>query len=444
MDTQPQQLTEDIKNHKSQAEFEEEIPASDNLPIIGKDLGIQNPVMNSEQVLHLQRTIGNQATAQILQRSPQKKSLITNLKMVTPDSQLGSSLSRKPKTVIQRVNKEEEDGQITRSDAMYDVNDEDYDEDLDDSVEDQQITRSDDNVGLEDENEDSKDPDWSPHDLKEDVASKGLKVGRKAYSLKKKISFINKVSDGSETGDIAPTTVLDFFSFAFSEGWALGKLIMAIKKLKSGIKRRKVLQEAAKSGGVIDDTKRQSPYKEPPITKDDTEANNLAEAAWYGYSKVKRLVRMLILKISLKLIKIVSHIITLVTGGTSALVTESLALAASSASALKTLIVSGKGIYKFFKGTRGVNRAKNAGTMFNLAKSGNTDAAALIIKMNPFDGFSDKAKSWIKKKVGVSTIELAKPDSPEAFIEQLNDPNIYTPDMLKELRKNIANKMKST
>lgn len=447
-----QQLTEDLKA-TSTSDEQSAVGASSSF--MDGDLDVSNPTMNPAQVLRLQRTIGNQATAQLLQRTPKKTSAFSNLKMATPDSKLRQPISRKPNKVIQR--EENEDEQIVRSNAMYEVNEEDYDEDLDESVEDQQITRSDGMLdendedeqitrsdAMLDENEDNKDPDWNPHDVKTEMAKTGLKMGRKGYAMSNKVKFIKKVSDGTDDGNIAPGTVMEMFEFGLSEGWALGKLIMAIKKLKSGIKRRGALKEAAKSGGVIGDNKYKSPYKDPAITKDDVESNQLAEAAWYGFSKVKRLVWMLILKIALKLIKIVAHIITLISGGTSSIVTESLALAASSASALRTLVTSAKGIYKHFKGTRGVNRAKNADTMVDLAKTGNVDAAALIIKMNPFDGFSDKAKKWFKKKAGFNSTKFEKPDSPEEFIKQLQDQKIYTPELMKELRKGVSNKMKST
>jgi|GEM_PF-4504410 len=469
----PQHIKNDAKNNNKAVtappELEDEFSQQRDVAV--NDIGTSHYTPN--QILNLQRVVGNQAVQRIIQTKP---------KSATPVTSIGPISISPAKPKIQREPNDEDDDdneQITRSNEDFAVNEEDYDEDLDDSGDVGQITRQDEMSTTDENNNDNQEitrqdemsvdeqqqtiesqqntgKNSDPNSTKKKVEDGGkgaVKLGRKGWSIADKASFIKNVKNGSEDGNILPTTVFEGFEFALSEGWTLGKLITAIKKLKSGLKRRAALKEASESHGIIGEGKYKAPYTENPQTEQEKDSNKLAEAAWYGFSKVKRLVWMLVIKIALKLVKMVMHVLSIISGGTSALVTESIALGASVASGLKTLITSGKGVYKALKGTRGANRKKNADTMVDLAIKGNKDAAELVLKLNPFDGFTDtvkkKLKNGIRNKIGVTqkimdeSPELIKPNSVDEFIEQLQNPNIYTPDVMKALRKEVAGKLKS-
>lgn len=127
--------------------------------------------------------------------------------------------------------------------------------------------------------------------------------------------------------------------------------------------------------------------------------DDVAQSLMYGYAKVKRALYWNIGKFGIGLSKTIARLVTLLTGGATALVTESIALAADLATAAMTLGRKAKGIYKAIRGTRGKARLQNAGVIYDRAMQGDARALKLMIALKPFG-----LLSTIKNKTFINNI----------------------------------------
>jgi hypothetical protein len=134
-------------------------------------------------------------------------------------------------------------------------------------------------------------------------------------------------------------------------------------------------------------------------------ADDLAKSLIYGFAKVKRALYWNITKFGLSLSKSIARIVTLLTGGATALVTESIALAADLASAVMTIGRKAKGIFKAIRGTRGKARGQNAEMIYDSAMKGDKRALKLIIAFKPFGMVAS-----LKDKVSYANIPTAEPE----------------------------------
>jgi hypothetical protein len=136
----------------------------------------------------------------------------------------------------------------------------------------------------------------------------------------------------------------------------------------------------------------------------DEDGIKLHDIAKYAYKKTSRAFRYSIAKIALKIVRMIALIITLLTGGTSAVVTASIAAIAAAVETLGSLYRKIKGFIKKIRGTRGANRNKNAEELVKLAKGGNEAAAQTIIDVDPFDATTMKAMRAITNKLGAKLV----------------------------------------
>lgn len=133
--------------------------------------------------------------------------------------------------------------------------------------------------------------------------------------------------------------------------------------------------------------------------------DDLAKSLVYGFAKVKRALYWHITKFGLSLSRSIARTVTLLTGGATALVTESIALAADLATAVMTLGRKAKGIFKAIRGTRGKARAQNAEMIYDSAMKGDKRALKLIIAFKPFGMVAS-----IKDKVSITSIPTTEPE----------------------------------
>jgi len=96
----------------------------------------------------------------------------------------------------------------------------------------------------------------------------------------------------------------------------------------------------------------------------------IADITEYALKKVSRSFYTSIAEAVLSALKGVTRIITITTGGMSAIFSESIRLASDVALKAKTAFDMVKGAFKFFRGTKGVARKENAEKLFNLVASG--------------------------------------------------------------------------
>jgi hypothetical protein len=128
-------------------------------------------------------------------------------------------------------------------------------------------------------------------------------------------------------------------------------------------------------------------YKEMKALQDSLKSNKdegLQEALGYSYDKVKRSVWEGFADVVINVTQSICRVITVLSGGTAAVVTSIIDAAGTIAKTVKTLIHAGKGFYKWVIGTRGVNRKLGAGEIVGYAASGNPDAIKVIHTFKPF------------------------------------------------------------
>lgn len=128
----------------------------------------------------------------------------------------------------------------------------------------------------------------------------------------------------------------------------------------------------------------------------------LYDVAKYGYKKTRRAFSTSMAKIALRVVRMIALIITVLTGGTTAAVTGAIAAISAIVESSETLYRKIKGFGKWVSGSRGANRKKNAEELVKLAKGGNTDAAQTILDVNPFDELTMKTLRKLANKLPTS------------------------------------------
>ncbi len=113
----------------------------------------------------------------------------------------------------------------------------------------------------------------------------------------------------------------------------------------------------------------------------DPLAQGVLDAARYGAAKVGRAFAESIVKAAIKSAKAAAAIIDLVTGGTLIFATSIVKLITTAATAFFEGFHAAKAIYKIAKGTKGVRRAQNAEALITAAYKGQPDAAMLLLKL---------------------------------------------------------------
>ncbi len=107
-------------------------------------------------------------------------------------------------------------------------------------------------------------------------------------------------------------------------------------------------------------------------------SEDLAEVAEYALAKVARSYYESMAQGILEGIQAVTRIVTIASGATAALFTEPINLASKLVQTTISLYHMVKGIFKFFRGTRGVGRKNNAEKVFNLCASGNPQGLTFL------------------------------------------------------------------
>ena len=107
-------------------------------------------------------------------------------------------------------------------------------------------------------------------------------------------------------------------------------------------------------------------------------SEDLAEIAEYALGKVARSYYESMAQGILEGLQAVTRIVTIATGSVAGLFTEPIRLAAKLVNSAISLYHMVKGVFKFFKGTRGVGRKNNAEKVFDLCASGNPQGLTFL------------------------------------------------------------------
>ncbi|MEM7797615.1 MAG: hypothetical protein AAF633_00370 [Chloroflexota bacterium] len=121
--------------------------------------------------------------------------------------------------------------------------------------------------------------------------------------------------------------------------------------------------------------------------------------AQYGDGKVLRRYYESVLKAVLSGCRAAMRIITFVTGGAAAIITESINLAAALIEKVGTLYHEVKGFYKWMVNSKGKNRQENATQLVNLAMQGSPDAQRLVKNLTGAAVFDPASKQTLIAQV---------------------------------------------
>jgi hypothetical protein len=196
------------------------------------------------------------------------------------------------------------------------------------------------------------------------------------------------------------------------------------KAAHSAYKRRSSFFEALKAARIRGDESRVP-------TKADIQ---LRDSAKYAYHKTNRAFWGNVGRFFASLVKYFMRLITVLTGGTSALGTETIALVIDIGQAVEAFGRRVKGVFKSLTGKRGKHRRENAATVYKHALDGDSIALNLLLELKPF-GTWDKLKGKLPR-----TASLPKTEGQMLAYLQAHD----KPSEEKAMIMEIAAKMKST
>ena len=174
--------------------------------------------------------------------------------------------------------------------------------------------------------------------------------------IKKGISGVSSEEVGKgllgKAGEILQSTAMWFAGKAFGAIAIGADLIKAFQYHKQ---RRDGYHEAMKRSEIEDD----GTTKLKADNKDDTKKVRLGKVAYYAWRKTSRAFSKTLLRAVLKIVKWVAHAITMLSGGSSAIVTEAIALGADVTRYIGILVDKAKG---FISGSR-ISEVPTANTM---------------------------------------------------------------------------------
>jgi hypothetical protein len=201
-------------------------------------------------------------------------------------------------------------------------------------------------------------------------------------------------------------------------------LIMNANKVKGSYKRRKAFETAMKASD-------ERVTGKPSPAPGDVE---MQASSKYAYKKVNRGFWKNVVNFFGSLATTVLHLVTILTGGASALGTETAALVINVAKSINSLGHKIKGGVKYVLGMRGRNRQINATQVFNNAAGGDTVALKLLLDLKPYG-------NWKKLKAKLPGMT----DKPKTESDMLRYLAAHGPGAEQDATINqIAKKMKSS
>lgn len=149
--------------------------------------------------------------------------------------------------------------------------------------------------------------------------------------------------------------------------------------------------------------------------------------------------------LSAVVVKFFTRLTTMLTGGTSAVVTESIGLTADLFRLSKSIALKGKGLYKWLAGTRGVNRRFHTLNMFDAVLQGDKNARiyfnSLLISSTDLElrAFSMALENHFKSNPQPQ--KMTREEFFERVFEQLPDKLKSNPKIKKKIKDKIQDKV---
>jgi hypothetical protein len=242
-----------------------------------------------------------------------------------------------------------------------------------------------------------------------------------AVSLDSSLSAVDSASDaGGEGVQGIMSSVGTFFDTPPMN--VILPIVMLISRIHLAVvkyKQMKAFKAMMKSGGGNTKTakKRSTALQGPDMV------------GAYGFAKTKRGFWMRVIKAAITVGQILARLITILSGGTAALISEAVGASLSLSQGVIKVGQSLKGIYKMIIGKRGKRRLEGANTIVDLAIDGNQDMLKFLVEGEVFGKaywftrnkkFKDEAEGDIPKERYEALEKLAtKPQNIDEMKEYL-------------------------
>lgn len=176
-----------------------------------------------------------------------------------------------------------------------------------------------------------------------------------------------------------------------------------------------------------------------------SENEESASVGVYAYKKVARGLNDALILLGAELIDFIGNVSAIIgafVGGVGAIVGGIIKTIASAIKGLRIVGRSLKGVFKFFRGTKGKNRSINSSKLIELAGEGDDDAAQAVLDLKPKKLLLDpETNKWGIANRGVAIIYPTNSSETSSAIQILAS---HKESQLAELKKEVMDKMRST
>lgn len=221
----------------------------------------------------------------------------------------------------------------------------------------------------------------------------------------------------------------------------MGLVMPYVKLIKLAVKIPLAIRKTHKTRQNLTALKKAYQGSKAKAEGGDPIAQTVYDSSKYGYKKVRRQFAERIAKIVIAIVKFATIITDLVTGGTAVLFTSISKLLTGVSKGIMVGVAAAKSLYKSAKGTKGVNRRANAEALITAANTGNPEALHLFYKMKV-------GKSLYFRQQGISKSKNPFKKDPSFF--KNNERGYYqwlltlTDKEWGGLRSELARKLRST
>jgi hypothetical protein len=221
----------------------------------------------------------------------------------------------------------------------------------------------------------------------------------------------------------------------------MGLIMPYVKLIKLAVKIPLSIRKTHKTRKNLEALKAAYQGSKAKAESGDPVAQTVYDSSKYGYKKVRRQFAERIAKIVIAIVKFATIITDLVTGGTAILFTSISKLLTGVSTGIMTGVAAAKSLYKSMKGTKGVNRRANAEALIEAANKGNPEALHLLYKLKV-------GKSLYLRQQGITKSKNPFKKEPEFF--KGNERGYYqwlmglTGKEWGRLRGELARKLRST
>lgn len=263
------------------------------------------------------------------------------------------------------------------------------------------------------------------------VTLTGVTAGSVYTSTK---SALGAVKGTAETGTLAFLGVFQSLGQTIT-GWGIPGILGLVKKIYDVVTSGYDMYALEKAK---DDLEKKQTANPQAMSQSDSA---LLEATQHGYSKVRRRFWEGIYKLISQVIKVVAHFITILSGGTAAMVSELVAFGATVLEGVVKVFHKVKGFFKWLLNKRGAHRQQSAERIVDSAVQNDKTALQLLVSLDPM-GTLGREKQALKYGYG-SPPQPQNIDEMLEFLRTLrSNPKKFG--SIDEFKEFVAVKLKST